>query len=77
MKLIRLTLSSNAAIPIPDAAPVPANPIKCPEPILLANKDAPTFANQINRNDFLVIQHYFTRYMCKMALNCTPIYLPE
>ena len=42
IKKHKLTLSSNAAIPIPDAAPVPANPIKCPEPILLANKDAPT-----------------------------------
>ena len=38
-----LTLNSKAAIPIPDAAPVPANPMKCPDPILLANNDAPTF----------------------------------
>ena len=27
---------------IPDAAPVPAKPIKCSDPMLLANKDAPT-----------------------------------
>lgn len=37
-----LTLSSNAAIPIPDAAPDPASPMKCPLPILLAKRDAPT-----------------------------------
>ena len=29
-------------LPIPAEAPLPAKPIKCPEPILLANKDAPT-----------------------------------
>ena len=37
-----LTLNSKAATPIPDAAPVPANPIKCSLPILLAKRDAPT-----------------------------------
>ena len=37
-----LTLNSKAAIPIPEAAPVPANPMKCPDPILLANNEAPT-----------------------------------
>ena len=41
-----LTLSSNAAIPIPDAAPVPASPMKCPDPMLLANRDAPTCNNK-------------------------------
>ena len=38
-----LTLKSKTAIPIPEAAAVPANPIKCPEPILLANNEAPTW----------------------------------
>ena len=38
-----LTLCSKAAIPIPDAAAVPARPMKCPEPMLLANNDAPTY----------------------------------
>ena len=38
-----LTLNSKTAIPIPEAAAVPANPIKCPEPILLANNEAPTW----------------------------------
>lgn len=38
----QLTLNSNAAMPIPEAAPVPAKPMKCPDPILLANKEAPT-----------------------------------
>ena len=28
---------------IPEAAPVPAKPIKCPDPMLLANKEAPTY----------------------------------
>ena len=37
-----LTLNSKAATPIPDAAPVPAKPMKCSLPILLANSDAPT-----------------------------------
>ena len=38
----KMALSSNTATPIPEAAPDPANPTKCPDPILLANKDAPT-----------------------------------
>lgn len=38
-----LTLSSNIEIAIPDAAPEPASPMKCPLPILLANRDAPTW----------------------------------
>jgi len=42
-KCFRLTLNSNAPTAIPEAAPVPANPIKCSLPILLANNDAPTF----------------------------------
>ena len=50
-RIQKLTLSSNAAMPIPDAAPVPANPMKCPDPILLANRDAPTF----NKNVYLVL----------------------
>ena len=37
-----LTLNSNAAIPIPEAAAVPAIPTKWPDPILLANNDAPS-----------------------------------
>ena len=28
---------------MPEAAAVPANPMKCPEPILLANNEAPTW----------------------------------
>ncbi len=28
---------------MPDAAPVPAKPMKCPDPILLANSEAPTY----------------------------------
>ncbi len=28
--------------PIPEAAPDPASPMKCPEPMLLAKRDAPT-----------------------------------
>ena len=39
---ILLTLSSKPAIPMPEAAPEPARPIKWPDPILLANKEAPT-----------------------------------
>ena len=27
--------------PVPDAAPPPARPMKCPLPMLLANKEAP------------------------------------
>ena len=38
----KLTLSSKIEIAMPDAAPEPANPIKCPLPMLLANNDAPT-----------------------------------
>ena len=41
--ILLLTLNSKTAIPIPEAAAVPANPIKCPEPILLANNEAPTW----------------------------------
>ena len=37
-----LTLNSNAPTPIPDAAPVPDNPIKCSLPMLLANNEKPT-----------------------------------
>ena len=37
-----LTLHSNAMVAIPDAAPLPASPIKCSLPILLENKEAPT-----------------------------------
>ena len=40
--IIYLTLSSNTPTAIPSAAPDPASPIKCSEPILLANKEAPT-----------------------------------
>lgn len=38
---LTLTFNSNAATPIPDAAPEPAWPIKCSEPMLDANIDAP------------------------------------
>lgn len=41
-----LTFHSNAPTAIPAAAPVPASPTKCPLPILLLNKDAPT-GNQV------------------------------
>ena len=37
-----LTLSSNIDMAMPEAAPAPASPMKCPLPILLANSDAPT-----------------------------------
>lgn len=33
----------------PDAAPDPANPMKCSLPILLANKEAPTGNHVMNR----------------------------
>ena len=36
------TFNSKTPLPIPAAAPDPAKPTKCPDPILLANKDAPT-----------------------------------
>ena len=39
---VQLTFNSNTATAIPSAAPDPAKPIKCSDPILLANKDAPT-----------------------------------
>ena len=42
-----LTLSSKPDIPMPEAAPVPARPMKCPEPMLLANKEAPTFTIRV------------------------------
>ena len=42
MILAKLTLNSKTATPIPVDAPDPARPIKCPDPILLANSDAPT-----------------------------------
>jgi len=35
-------LNSKAPTAIPEAAPVPARPIKCSLPILLANSEAPT-----------------------------------
>ena len=38
-----LTDSSKADMAIPEAAPVPAKPMKCPDPMLLANKEAPTY----------------------------------
>ena len=38
-----ITFNSNPEIAIPEAAPNPAKPMKCPLPTLLANKDAPTF----------------------------------
>ena len=45
-----LTLSSKPDIPMPEAAPVPARPMKCPEPMLLANKEAPTFTIRFQQN---------------------------
>ena len=41
-----LTLSSNIDMAMPEAAPAPARPIKCPDPILLANSDAPTWTKE-------------------------------
>ncbi len=38
-----LTLNSKAPTPIPVAAPVPERPMKCSLPMLLANRDAPTW----------------------------------
>ena len=32
---------------MPELAPEPANPIKCIEPTLLANREAPTYAFQL------------------------------
>ena len=37
-----LTLNSNAPTAIPEAAPVPDNPMKCSLPILLAKSEKPT-----------------------------------
>ena len=37
-------------MPIPLAAPLPAKPMKCPLPMLLANKEAPTYKNK-KRNE--------------------------
>ena len=56
--LQKLTLSSKAAIPIPVAAAVPANPMKWPDPILLANKDAPTYRQILNVD---IDKQYFTK----------------
>ena len=60
-----LTFNSKDAIPIPEAAPDPANPIKCPDPMLLAKRDAPTqvkiiyqiwvFIGVSNSNVFIVL----------------------
>lgn len=36
------TFNSKTPWPMPEAAPDPAKPTKCPDPILLANNDAPT-----------------------------------
>lgn len=36
-----LTFHSNAAVAIPEVAPVPANPTKWPLPMLLAKREAP------------------------------------
>ena len=36
-----LTPHSKATTAIPDAAPLPANPMKCSLPMLLENRDAP------------------------------------
>ena len=36
-----LTFHSNAAMAIPEAAPVPASPTKWPLPMLLAKREAP------------------------------------
>ena len=57
----KLTLSSKIEIAMPDAAPEPANPIKCPLPMLLANNDAPTCKRNtlkimVKRNIHVVIQ---------------------
>lgn len=43
-----LTFHSNPPIAIPEAAPVPAIPTKCPLPMLLANKDAPICRKEMN-----------------------------
>lgn len=37
-----LTFHSNVPTAIPEAAPAPAKPMKCPLPTLLENSDAPT-----------------------------------
>ena len=39
---IMVAFSSKAPTPSPEAAPDPTSPMKCSEPMLLANTDAPT-----------------------------------
>ena len=51
---INLTLNSNAPTPIPAAAPDPESPMKCSLPILLANKEKPTYINK--NTNFTIIQ---------------------
>ncbi|VDP37343.1 unnamed protein product [Schistosoma curassoni] len=41
--------NSNAPTAIPDAAPEPANPIKCSLPTLVANREAPIGSHVTNR----------------------------
>ena len=38
-----ITVSSNMKMAMPEAAAVPARPTKWPEPMLLPNKEAPTW----------------------------------
>ncbi len=44
LKLTINTCNSNVEIAMPELAPEPARPMKWPEPILLANKEAPTYS---------------------------------
>lgn len=45
-KTKQITLSSKTATPIPLEAPDPARPTKWPLPMLLANRDRPTYRKQ-------------------------------
>jgi len=59
-----LTFSSQAAIPIPLDAPAPARPMKCPLPILLANREAPIWTT---------INHNTTRSMRSIGISMAAI----
>ncbi len=43
-------MNSNMEMPMPDAAPDPASPMKWPEPMLLANREAPTWWFQLRNS---------------------------
>lgn len=60
---------------MPEAAPEPASPTKCPLPILLANRDAPTYKNRELMNlgmmPFLVAMILIcSKVQCPVTHNC-------